>query len=48
MPCDQGSPESGQALTIQRHLRHAKGDTTARYIRDGERFRVNAAAAAGL
>jgi hypothetical protein len=41
---------SGQAdaLTIQRHLRHAKGDTTARYIRDGERFRVNAAAAAGL
>lgn len=41
---------SGKAdsLTIQRHLRHAKGDTTARYIRDGERFRVNAAAVAGL
>lgn len=41
---------SGKAdsLTIQRHLRHAKGDTTARYIRDGERFRVNAAALAGL
>lgn len=36
------------ALTIQRHLRHAKGDTTARYIRDGERFRMNAASMAGL
>lgn len=36
------------ALTIQRHLRHAKGDTTARYIRDGDRFRVNAASMAGL
>lgn len=33
---------------VQRHLRHAKFDTTARYIKAGEMFRKNAAGMAGL
>ena len=33
---------------VQRHLRHKRFDTTARYIRDGEMFKRNAAGMAGL
>lgn len=33
---------------IQRHLRHAKFDTTLAYIREGERFKKNAATFVGL
>jgi len=33
---------------IQKHLRHKKFETTAGYIRDGQLFRANAAALAGL
>ncbi len=36
------------ALVIQRHLRHAQGDTTARYIRAANRFIDSAGAFAGL
>lgn len=36
------------ALVIQRHLRHAQGDTTARYIRSANRFTDSAGAFAGL
>ena len=33
---------------IQRHLRHAKFDTTAKYIRSADRFTRNAAGKVGL
>lgn len=36
------------SLVIQRHLRHAQSDTTARYIQSAERFSKNASGFAGL
>jgi integrase len=36
------------AHLIQKHLRHARQDTTTRYIREGERFKRNAAGMVGL